>query len=521
MKPRRFSESNCLKCHYNKAELEASERFPDPPAPKLVEGWTLVEQYGCFGCHEINGFDGPNRRVGPDLRLEPNYHETAAQLLRDDGLNQQERGWARRLMQTPDDDQARGRLLTSVQQDASLAAESPTAGRLTGNTHKLASALKDVEIPGQYRKAGPSLRNLKAKVDFDWLYSWIRLPSDFRPTTRMPQFFHQWEHLEEAADATQRAVSERFEPIEVRALTEFLLKGSSEFEYLEPPAEVTESPSAERGRWLFESRGCLACHAHEEFPRARGISGMASIQGPDLSRLGAKLNTEKGRQWIYSWIKEPHRYHARTKMPQLFLDPIAEKDAQGKPTGKVSDPAADITAFLLGVPTDWKPTGVPARQMTPDEEQALAELALEWLVSDTIPEEQAEEYLRDGIPDILSPQLKASARILIGINDENRVSKQLEFVARETVVKYGCFGCHDIPGFEDAKPIGTALADWGRKESSKLAFENIHKFLETHGVEAPGQRPSRQVGCRAWRRAPFSWSGWHREPGLKWRSEWP
>src|SRR5690606_17554791 len=64
------------------------------------------------------------------------------------------------------------------------------------------------------------------------------------------------------------------------------------------------------------------------------------------------------------------------------------------------------------------------------------------------------------------------------------------------------FGCHDIPGFEDAKPIGTALADWGRKETSKLAFENIHKFLETHGInpENPTHDAQAIVGAEASKR---------------------
>ena len=48
-------------------------------------------------------------------------------------------------------------------------------------------------------------------------------------------------------------------------------------------------------------------------------------------------------------------------MPNLFLDPIAETDAAGKPTGHVTDPAADIAAFLLSVPTDWQPEDVPRR----------------------------------------------------------------------------------------------------------------------------------------------------------------
>ena len=57
--------------------------------------------------------------------------------------------------------------------------------------------LKDVDTPGRFRKVGPSLRHLNSKVDFDWVYSWIRKPADFRPTTRMPQFFLNYEHLEQ------------------------------------------------------------------------------------------------------------------------------------------------------------------------------------------------------------------------------------------------------------------------------------------------------------------------------------
>ena len=81
MTPARFIESNCLKCHHEVVELEPSERFPEPPAPKLVRGYELVANFGCFGCHEINGFDGPNKRIGPDLRTEPNFGEVAAQIL--------------------------------------------------------------------------------------------------------------------------------------------------------------------------------------------------------------------------------------------------------------------------------------------------------------------------------------------------------------------------------------------------------------------------------------------------------
>ena len=481
MKPARFVESNCLKCHHEKAGLEPSERFPEPPAPKLVEGWSLVEEYGCFGCHEINGYDSPEVTVGPDVRLEPNYYEAAAQLLRQESLTDQQRELAQTVINHPEDAAVRTQLVASLAAPADEASgdQPKVDDQVAADIQKLSNLLKEAEMPGEYRKVGPSLRHINSKVDYDWLYSWIRKPSDFRPSTKMPQFFGLHEHLTEKEDKAELDESERFEPIEIRALTEYLLKASDDFEYLEPAEGITEEASAERGKIQFETRGCLACHSHEEF------KGIASTQGPDLSRMGAKLEGDKGRQWLYSWVQQPHRYHTRTKMPELFLNPIAETDALGKPTGKVTDPAADLTAFLLGVETDWMPQDVPARgELSTEEKSALSDLAVQWLASDTIPRSRAEQYLQGtGFAENQRSKLKADERLLIELNGENRVERQLEFVARRTIGKYGCFGCHDVPGFEDAKPIGTALVDWGRKETSKLAFENIHKFIETHGID--------------------------------------
>ncbi len=487
MKPTRFAESNCLKCHHEKGSLEPSERFPEPPAPKLVEGWTLVEQYGCFGCHEVNGFNGPDNRIGPDVRLAPNYAEVAQQILRDDGLNVEQRDLAERLVRVPDDKRARNQLFVTLKHDKKLASRPDTAGdaSLLSATHKLSDGLKDVESPGAYRKAGPSLRFLKSKVEADWLYSWIKKPSNFRPSTKMPQFFGLHEHLQDPEDADQLAVSKRYEPVEIRALTEFLLSNSNDFEYLKPPAEVTELPSAERGKWQFESRGCLACHSHEGFP------GIAADQGPSLSQVSGKFKTEKGASWLYSWIKQPHRYHVRTKMPELFLDPIAEKDASGEPTGKVTDPAADIAVFLMSNTSDWTPEDFTS-EWSADELEALSDLAEEWLTSDAIPAARAKEFIAKGIPDHLEPKLKSDEKLLVKkvYNGQTRQTQLTNYIARRSISKYGCFGCHDIPGYENAKPIGAALAEWGRKDSSKLAFENIHKFLEGPGHRGQENGPN-------------------------------
>jgi cytochrome c2 len=508
MTPERFIESNCLKCHHEVVDLEPSERFPEPPAPKLVKGYHLVRDYGCFGCHEINGFDGPTKRIGPDLRLEPNFAEVAAQIRVDPGLNEAELELVQMIRERPEDAEARNRLYQAIVTDAKLttaqdeqppadantqadAAAAPAEPRLTAATHALAEALRDVDVPGSLRKVGPSLRHLNSKVDYEWLYSWIRKPADFRPSTRMPQFFLHHEHLDEEREifpihdvegnetlVTDTEYTARFENIEIRALAKFLLEESQPFEYIEPPQGVTEAASAERGRWLFESRGCLACHSHAEFP------GIASNQGPDLSRVAAKLNTEKGRQWLYTWLKQPNHYHARTVMPNVFLDPITEVDASGNPTGVVTDPAADIAAFLLGVPADWQTeVAVPSDVLSPEEEAALRDLTTVWL-SASFPRRRAEKYAVEGIPERIAATVKVDEQVLIGMTPENRTERQLEYVARRSLGRYGCFGCHDIPGFETAKPIGTALANWGRKDTSQLAFENIGTFLAKHGVDS-------------------------------------
>ncbi len=110
---------------------------------------------------------------------------------------------------------------------------------------------------------------------------------------------------------------------------------------------MTESASAERGKQQFQTRGCLACHQHPDFPEAK------NTQGPDLSRLGSKLTGSRGEDWLYSWVRAPNRYHSRTVMPNLFLEPIKGAD------GKSTDPAADIAAYLLKS-QGWKPAPVPA-----------------------------------------------------------------------------------------------------------------------------------------------------------------
>ena len=175
MFPKRFVESGCLKCHHDVVDLEPSDKYPDPPAPKLIAGYETIRRYGCFGCHEINGFAGADKRIGPDLRLEPNYYAAAEQLKTDPGLaklDKQAPKWADDVEQR-DDAYARRRLYELVApmregQSRAVRQEAPKPV-LRADSHRLEAVLKDVDLPGTQRKVGPSLRHVGSKLSYDFL----------------------------------------------------------------------------------------------------------------------------------------------------------------------------------------------------------------------------------------------------------------------------------------------------------------------------------------------------------------
>ncbi len=583
MYPKRFAESACLKCHHEVVELEPSERYPDAPAPKVTHGYHLVRKFGCFGCHEVNGFDGPTRRVGPDLRLEPNYFAVALELVRNLDLHDREgyfdkllaeqldtkigdksareiqdemqkaagqrleaeekkkqlgmamppaepaeieavdkmiadataietaaaealkdiapklaaieeqlaqlsraRNLADRLTAHPEDTAARNELRSLLMED-----QANTAGEFgqtfTADEHRLANMLKDIESPGDLRKAGPSLRFVGDKLDEAFLYDWIENPRRFRENTRMPRFFGLWDHLKgHDGKLPPHEMADELEPVEIRGLIAYLEAYDQKMplsdEERQQIGEALAKGNAEAGKTQFEIRGCLACHTHKDFPDLAAYRKPEDIvQGPDLSGVAHKFDAARnpsGPAWLYAWIKEPTRYHARTVMPNLFLDPITNAD------GTQSDPAADIAAYLLSdaSKTDWAP--VAAADVVASD---LDGLTLEYLKEVFFEDEAKNTYLLQGIPPSMAPELKgAEVELVVPEGEKLTQDHKLRYIGKKTIAKYGCYGCHDIPGFEDAKPIGTGLADWGRKDPSKLAFEHITHYLDHHGSAAHG-----------------------------------
>src|SRR5262249_32923369 len=157
-----------------------------------------------------------------------------------------------------------------------------------------------------------------------------------------------------------------------------------------------------------------------------------------LSRIGAKLSLNpNGAKWLYSWIKNPSHYHARTVMP-VTLPPVSNAD------GSTTDPVAiaDIAAYLMGSTQNWKPESVPAEnELTKDERDALYDLALLHL-KDKFPLERAREYLTDGIPATRASGLQGDEALLVREGDAEQGSPKqtarvLLYVGRRSISKYG------------------------------------------------------------------------------------
>ncbi|MEA2624263.1 MAG: hypothetical protein QOD06_308, partial [Candidatus Binatota bacterium] len=184
---------------------------------------------------------------------------------------------------------------------------------------------------------------------------------------------------------------------------------------LEDPQGV-DAANAERvarGKQLVDSVGCRGCHAFEPDGTAAVLSESKDV-APNLSRVADKTDA----RWIYNWIRNPRGYDPSTRMPNLRLS---------------EEEAAAITSFLLTL------KGSPA---------------------------EGEAAGTAGAPTSAEPK-----------NLAKRLSAPETIAAGEKLVrKYGCFGCHEIPGMEKESRVGVELSFFGSKGLEELYFGYHHEI---------------------------------------------
>lgn len=279
-------------------------------------------------------------------------------------------------------------------------------------------------------KPGPSLEKLSAKVPREWTIRWVTNPAAFRASTRMPTFFYQENYVNVSgsrpptpAQAKMNEQGRIENDTMVNSIVAYLYEKSK-------PTDVAPAAGrgdASRGEKLLASRGCYGCHMNDHAAQ-RDLVGTYRQFGPNLAGVGGKAS----RDWIFRWILNPKEWNPETKMPNLRLS---------------REDALDIAEYLstLKAPGDFEKAPLP--RTDPD---TLERIGLYF--------EMATKTIFDAKAALLGMDLHA---------------KEV-YVGRNLIAQYGCFACHAIPGFEDAKPIGTELTEEGSKPVHRLDFGFLH-----------------------------------------------
>lgn len=261
-----------------------------------------------------------------------------------------------------------------------------------------------------------------------------------------------------------------------------------------------------RGERLFEELGCHGCHLTE------GYEDLPKV-GPSLRRIAAKL----GGPWMVRWVQNPHAVRPRTRMPTFMFkeeEAIAVTayllDASGGESaawlaahpapGGLDEGEAAVTrgkelADSLGCRAchGFAP-GEVAGQLGADKDIAPNLSA----IADKVGPQWAYHWLRDPrgySPEAKMPSLRVSegeARALVaylmtlgtgtpGAGDLQRRLAAPEQVEKgeRLVRKYGCFGCHNIPGMENESRIGVELSMFGGKVLEELFFGDQTEIPQT------------------------------------------
>jgi cytochrome c551/c552 len=399
--PKENVEAGCQTCHAADMYLTAGMSVGNT----INEGKFLFRQRGCNGCHRYEGYD-----------VEP-----------EELVNNQQR--IKQLEQQQADNTHQAAMLT---QQADNASDNATANKLYAQAEglkisnsKIAGQIEQVDLRSRdllrdMKKIGPDLKEVREKLNKNWIPVWIHKPTDFRPATKMPNF--------------------RLNDDQVKAISAYLWQTA-----LTDPLPKGKPGNAARGKELFETRGCLACHS---------IGEGSDVQGGDfaanLTRVGEKVNYD----YLVRWIHNP-----RTRTRPYC--PYEKKDIGPEDYAKHNLPYVfDLDHSTC--PNDGHELQV--EQMTVMPSLRLADDEVSDIATYLMTQKQKDPNSYPDASFMDDPKLKEEGK--------------------KWIRHYGCAGCHEIAGFEDEGRIGTELTVEGSKPIERLDFA-----LLTHPAEVGGKEP--------------------------------
>jgi len=446
MLPLQYTEGQCLKCH------QGVERIP--LADNLNKGRELIEQYGCYGCHKIEGWQHLEK-PGPSLlkiTAKTNTEWMKNWIWSPHSFNPKSKMPAFFMQANNSEPEYMAKNEAEVNAMVTyLAAKAkpykPNVSYRGGNADKGKELIETIGCVGCHmvegidekwnataNRKGTYLTGTGSKVDPDWLVSWLKKPDHYDPTSVMPSFRLTDGEANDIAAYLLSLKNKAFAGLKFPALDkelrdEILVEDYfSAFETIEvAKAKLATMSDEERtlelGRRSIGKYGCYSCH------HIAGFEGDMPPIGPELTKVGSKPVEQFGfgqqrhvphdrHSWMAQHLKQPSIWDLG--VPKPF------KDLNRMPNFYLQDwEIESITGMLLGQ------------------------------VSDKIP-------------------LLGQKRL-----DANEMNAE---IGRKVANKYNCQGCHNIDGMGGA--LSKAFEDpnygppWLVKEGHRVQADWFNNFLQ-------------------------------------------
>jgi cytochrome c2 len=391
------TEAGCQMCHANDRVTQGADT--------LNLGKDLFYQRGCVGCHRMEAFDRESDAL-------TNARQMITQL--QDQI-------------TANDRQAR------LDTEASAGASDDTEGQrllahadsLRVANSQLAARIDELNLQTRYlqqdqKKIGPNLKDVRLKLRKEWVPVWLKDPQAFRPGTKMPTF---WRFTEDGDSGSE----------DLKAVAAYLWQQSFDGK---APAQTQGDKT--RGKELFESRGCLACHSIGEEDAKMGGTFAAN-----LTKVGEKANYD----YIVRWIYNPRERWA----PYC---PKEHRDLTPDDYSKHNLPFLFDTELHSKCPNDGAELQVQNMTVMPN-------LRLS---------EQDARDVAGYLFSLSSPQSGSDTSFM----DDPKLAE----TGKAEIKQYGCAGCHEIKGFEEEQRIGKELTTEGATPLERLDFALLTQDAE-------------------------------------------
>ena len=397
--PRANVEAGCQTCHAADMVLVMND-----VGATLNEGKDLYRQRGCMGCHRYEGYDKePEDLLSVAQQIKQAEQEKTENLKHSADLMKQADAAASNEEANHLNDRAVALRVTNSKLDLRIVQLDRTSKSL----------LQDM------KKVGPNLKDVRLKLNKNWIPVWLKKPSDFRPTTKMPNF--------------------RLSDDQIKAISAYIWQAA-----LSDPIAKHKLGNAAHGKALFETRGCLACHSIGEGAQTQGGTFAAN-----LTRVGEKDNYDYLVRWVHN-ARERTRPYCMYEKKDIGPEDYAKK---GLPyVFDLEHSRCPNDGHELEV---QNMTVMPSLRLAPQDAEDVASYLI------TLKTKDPSSYL--DAPFMDDPRLK----------DEGK----------KWIRHFGCAGCHEISGMEDEGRIGTELTAEGSKPIERLDFALLTEAAQRGGHE--------------------------------------